>query len=611
MKVEPMGDWKRTHTCGDLRESDIGAEVCLMGWVNRSRDHGGVIFVDMRDRYGLTQAVFDPGAAGDVFPVGESLRNEFVVAVKGKVRRRPEGMENPKLATGMIEVLVGEVKILSVSEPPPIMVSEEGAEDERVRLRYRYLDLRRPRMQRNIIFRSNVNRIIRDYFFERGFLEIDTPVLSKSTPEGARDFLVPSRLNPGMFYALPQSPQLFKQTLMASGFDKYFQIVKCYRDEDLRADRQPEHTQIDLELSFVTEEDIYALIEGLVSSVFEGALGEKLETPFPRFSYEEVMLKYAIDKPDLRFPLEITDVTEVIRGSDFKVFEGVIAGGGVIRGIRAPGGGKSLSRKQIDDLIAFTQKLGSTGMAWMRVTETGLESNIVKYFNEEKQKALIAAFGAQPGDLLTFLAGQLTDLLPILAQTRVEIARVMEMPPLKKFSFCWVTEFPLFEWDPKEKRWSPMHHMFSMPRDCDLDRLETHTGEILGRLYDLVLNGVELGSGSLRIHDPVLQKRVFNIIGMTDEQAEDRFGFLLEAFRHGAPPHGGIALGIDRLLTAMLGETSIRDVITFPKTQAGTCLLTGAPSTVDRLALKEAGVQIIKQRAVGEAPATPASNDEV
>ncbi|HOY65020.1 MAG TPA: aspartate--tRNA ligase, partial [bacterium] len=304
MKVEPMGDWKRTHTCGDLRESDIGAEVCLMGWVNRSRDHGGVIFVDMRDRYGLTQAVFDPGAAGDVFPVGESLRNEFVVAVKGKVRRRPEGMENPKLATGMIEVLVGEVKILSVSEPPPIMVSEEGAEDERVRLRYRYLDLRRPRMQRNIIFRSNVNRIIRDYFFEREFLEIDTPVLSKSTPEGARDFLVPSRLNPGMFYALPQSPQLFKQTLMASGFDKYFQIVKCYRDEDLRADRQPEHTQIDLELSFVTEEDIYALIEGLVSSVFEGSLGEKLETPFPRFSYEEVMLKYAIDKPDLRFHLE-------------------------------------------------------------------------------------------------------------------------------------------------------------------------------------------------------------------------------------------------------------------------------------------------------------------
>jgi len=612
VKVEPLGDWKRTHTCGDLRESDIGAEVLLMGWLNRSRDHGGVIFIDLRDRYGITQVVFDPSLP-EIFSIAEHLRNEYVIATKGKVRRRPEGMENPKLDTGMIEVLVSEVRLLNTCETLPIVVSEDGTEDEEVRLKYRYLDLRRRRLQGNIIFRSKVNKIARDYFVDRGFVEIETPVLAKSTPEGARDFLVPSRLNQGTFYALPQSPQLFKQVLMASGFDKYFQIVKCFRDEDSRGDRQPEHTQIDLEMSFITEEDIYSLLEGMMKVIFEQGLGEKIETPFPRYGYDEVMLKYGIDKPDMRYPLEITDVTEVVRSSDFKVFESVIAGGGIIRGIKVPGGGKNLSRKQIDDLINYSQKLGSTGMAWMRVTDAGLESNIVKFFSEQKQKDLVAAFGAAPGDLLTFLAGRETELLPILAQLRLQIAQEMKMEPTKKFAFCWVTDFPMFEWDAAEKRWSPMHHIFTMPREADLDILESSPGSVKGRLYDLVMNGVELGSGSIRIHNPDLQKKVFNIIGIDEKHAESRFGFLLEAFRYGAPPHGGIAIGVDRLLMLMLGENTIREVIPFPKTtKRGMCLMTGAPSEVDRVALREVGIQLYKPKVakVADSDGSESGNEE-
>lgn len=597
MKVEPLGDWARTHNCGQLRGGDIGTDVCLMGWLNRGRDHGGVIFVDLRDRYGLTQVVFDPSAEPEIFTAAEKLRNEYVFAIKGKVRARPEGMENPKLPTGAVEVLVHELKVLNTSETLPLVISDEGDEDEKVRLRYRCLDLRRPRMQRNIIFRSRANKIVRDFFAERGFLEIDTPVLGKSTPEGARDFLVPSRLVPGTFYALPQSPQLFKQILMVSGFDKYFQIVKCYRDEDLRSDRQPEHTQIDLEMSFIRENDIFSLIEELMAVLFDQALGVKIETPFPRYSYDEIMLKYAIDKPDFRYNLEITDITDVVRGSDFKVFEGVISDGGVIRGIKVPGGAKLLSRNQIDDMISYSQKLGSTGMAWMRVTEKGLESNIVKFFKPEQQKGLIEAFKAEPGDLLTFLAGSLVEMLPILAQLRVYIAREIKMEPSGKYAFGWVTDFPLFEWDPKEKRWAPMHHIFSMPRDEDVQYLDSDPGRVKGRLYDLVVNGVELGSGSIRIHDPRLQQRVFNIIGITDEQAEMRFGFLLEAFRFGAPPHGGIALGVDRLLTLMLDENSIRDVITFPKTSiTGKCLMTGAPSEVEPEALRDVGIRLARPK---------------
>ena len=596
VKVEPLGNWRRTNIGNELRASDIGREVCLMGWLNRSRDHGGVIFIDLRDRYGITQIVFDPSNP-ELFSIGEKLRNEFVLAIKGTVRRRPEGMENPKLETGDIEVLVSEVRVLNTCETLPIDVAEEGNEKEEVRLKYRYLDLRRKRLQNNILFRSKIYKIARDYFAGRDFAEIETPILAKSTPEGARDFLVPSRLNPGTFYALPQSPQLFKQVLMASGFDRYVQIVKCFRDEDSRGDRQPEHTQIDLEMSFITEEDIYATIEGLIKVIFSEGLGVDIEAPFLRMTYEEVMRKYAIDKPDLRWPIEITDVTEVMRGSDFKVFEAVIADGGVIRGIKVPGGGEKFSRKQIDDLISYSQKLGSTGLAWMRVTEKGLESNIVKYFKEEQQKKLIEAFGAAPGDLLTFLAGKEAQLLPVLADIRVHIAEEMKMEPTSRFSFLWVTDFPMFEWDATEKRWSPMHHIFTMPRECDLDILEKDPAAIKGRLYDLVMNGVELGSGSIRIHNSELQQRVFDIIGIGKEQAEHRFGFLLEAFRYGAPPHGGIALGLDRLLMLMVGENTIREVIAFPKTtKTAQCLMTGAPSDVERSALKDVHIQLFKPK---------------
>ncbi len=592
MQVSPLADWQRTHTCGELRGSNIGADVTLMGWVNRRRDHGGVIFVDLRDRYGLTQIVFDPSAAAEVFAAGEEMRNEFVIAIKGLVRHRPEGMENPKLGTGMIEVVVAEIKLLNTSETLPIQVNEDGDDDERLRLRYRYLDLRRQRMQKNIIFRSRMSKAARDYFYDNGFLEIETPVLTKSTPEGARDFLVPSRLNKGTFYALPQSPQLFKQILMASGFDRYCQIVRCFRDEDLRADRQLEHTQIDLEMTFIHDYEIFEVIEGLIKKLFKEGLDLDVLTPFPHLSYDEAMLKYASDKPDLRYDLEIVDVTEAVRGSDFKVFENIIARGGRIRGINVPGGGENLTRKQIDDLIAYSQKLGSSGLAWMRVTEEGLKSNLTKFFNDDKQKALVEAFGASNGDLLTFVAGPEKDIVRVLKDIRLEIARVTEAVPKADYVFSWVTDFPLFEWDEESKRWAPMHHIFTMPRDEDLEYVESDPGRVKGKLYDLVLNGVELGSGSIRIHYPELQQKVLNVIGMSDEDAELRFGFLLEAFRFGAPPHGGIALGLDRLLAVMLGEPSIRDVITFPKTQTGTCLMSDAPSTVDDIALKEVAIKL-------------------
>ena len=591
MKTEPLADWRRTHTCGDLRKSHDTHEVCLMGWVNRSRDHGGIIFVDLRDRYGVTQVVFDPGVDQSLFTTGESLRNEYVIAVKGRVRMRPGDMANPKLATGDIEVLVSESRILSISDTPPIVVNEEGDEDERVRLKHRHLDLRRERMQHNLIFRSRMNKIVRDYFTENGFLELETPVLTRSTPEGARDFLVPSRLSQGEFYALPQSPQLFKQTFMACGFDKYFQIVKCFRDEDLRADRQPEHTQIDLEMSFVNEEQIYSLIEELIRTMAKQGADEELPEKFARLTYEEAMLRYGTDKPDTRYGFPITDVTDAISGSDFKVFENVIKKGGRIRGINVKGGA-AFSRKDIDDLIQYSQKLGSTGLAWMRVKDSGLESNIVKFFSEQIQDNLIKAFEAEPGDLLTFVAGKGETIAPILGDVRLYIIQKLKPEPAARFSCLWVTDFPLFEWDPERKGWSPMHHIFTMPREEHIPLLESEPDKVLGRLYDLVINGVEIGSGSIRIHLPDLQQRLFDVIGINAQEAVKRFGFLLEVFRYGAPPHGGIALGMDRLVMLLLGEQSIRDVIPFPKTSTGTCLMTEAPSEVDRKQLRELGIKL-------------------
>jgi aspartyl-tRNA synthetase len=592
MKIEPLGDWRRTHTCGALRASDNGADVCLMGWVNRSRDHGGVIFIDLRDRYGVTQVVFDPAdVSEEVFKLGDSLHIEFVVAIRGRVRMRPGDMANPKLPTGEIEVLASEAKILAASEPPPIPVNEEGDEDERVRLRHRFLELRRERMQRNLAFRSDMNRFVRNYFADRGFLELETPVLTRSTPEGARDFLVPSRLIPGSLYALPQSPQLFKQTFMACGFDKYMQIVKCFRDEDLRADRQPEHTQIDFEMSFVTQEQIFELVEGMISSMLKQGCAVDAPAPFPRMTYRQAMDLYGSDKPDTRYGFEITDITDAIKGSDFKVFEGVIAKGGRIRGINVKGG-EALSRKDIDDLIEYSKKLGSTGLAWMRVTPEGLKSNIVKFFNEQIQQNLIDVFKAEPGDLLTFVAGPAEEIAPILGDVRLYIIGKLKPEPSARFSCLWVTDFPMFEWDPERKGWAPMHHIFTMPREEHIDLLESDPGAVLGQLYDLVINGVEIGSGSLRINTPELQKRVFNVIGIDDQEAEKRFGFLLEVFRYGAPPHGGMGLGLDRLIMLMLGERSIRDVIPFPKTATGSCLMTGAPAEVDRKQLREVYIKL-------------------
>jgi aspartyl-tRNA synthetase len=591
VKIQPLADWERTHNCGQLRKENDGGKVCLMGWVNRNRDHGGIIFVDLRDRYGVTQVVFDPAVDPDIFSFGEHLRSEFVIAIRGAVRRRPPDMENPKLPTGAIEVLVSETKLLNTSETLPIPVNEDPEENESVRLRYRYLDLRRERMQRNLAFRSGVNQVVRNYFHDRGFLELETPVLTRSTPEGARDFLVPSRLLPGKFYALPQSPQLFKQTFMASGFDKYFQVVKCYRDEDLRADRQPEHTQIDIEMSFIREENVFALVEGLLTTVLKHGTGVDIQTPFPRISYEESMLKYGCDKPDIRYGLPIPDITDAIRGSDFKVFEGIIEKGGRIRGINIKGG-EAMSRKDIDDLIAYSQKLGSTGLAWMRVKETGLESNIVKFFNETIQKNLIEVFDAKPGDLLTFVAGKSETIAPMLGDIRLYIIRKLNPAPISPYACCWVTDFPMFEWDAERKGWAPMHHIFTMPRDQDLETLESDPASVKGRLYDVVINGVEIGSGSIRVHIPELQKRLFKIIGLSEEEATQRFGFLLEVFSFGAPPHGGIGLGLDRLVAIMLGEKSIRDVIPFPKTSTGACLMTGAPDIVDAKQLREAGIRL-------------------
>ncbi|MEW5946506.1 MAG: aspartate--tRNA ligase [bacterium] len=598
---DALGDWERTHDCCALRAEHVGAEARLMGWVNRRRDHGGVIFVDLRDRWGLTQVVFDPRVDAALFAAAERLRNEFVIAVGGKVRRRPPGQENPKLPTGDVEVIAAELKTLSASDTLPIYVNEEGDEDERVRLRYRYLDLRRERMQRNLAFRSRAAKAVRDFMDSEGFLEIDTPVLAKSTPEGARDFLVPSRLLKGAFYALPQSPQLFKQVLMASGFERYYQIVKCYRDEDLRADRQPEHTQIDLEMSFAREEHVFTLVERLIRELFAKTLGVEARTPFPRMSFAEAALKYGTDKPDGRYGLEVMDVTEALTGSEFKVFENVIRLGGRIRGFRVPGGA-ALSRKDIDDLITFAQKAGAAGLAWMKVKEDSLESSIVKYFSEPHQKALRTVMSAAPGDLLAFIAGQEKSLTPVAGDLRMYLAEKLGLQPRERFSFLWVTDFPLFEWDAEAKGWAPMHHVFTMPREEDIAILDSDPSRVRGRQYDLVLNGVEIGSGSVRIHLPELQKKVFGVIGMTEEYASDQFGFLLEAFRYGAPPHCGIALGFDRLLMLMLDEPSIREVIPFPKTQTGADLMTGAPSPVRPEQLVEVGIRLIERKKDADAP---------
>ncbi|MCM8761403.1 MAG: aspartate--tRNA ligase [Candidatus Omnitrophica bacterium] len=585
----------RTHTCGELNADCAGKTVTLCGWVHGRRDHGNLIFIDVRDGYGITQVVFNPQSNAKLHAQAESLRSEFVVRVTGTVERRPTGTENPKISTGSIEVHAKALEVLNPSATPPFEIDDNIAVTEESRLKYRYLDLRRPQMQRNLRLRHKVCKLARDYFDENNFVEIETPILTKSTPEGARDYLVPSRVNVGMFYALPQSPQLFKQILMVSSFDRYFQIAKCFRDEDLRADRQPEFTQFDLEMSFVTEEDIYAICEGLMKRLFKGAIGVDLKTPFPRMKYAEAMARFGCDKPDIRFGLELCDLTEIVRNCKFKIFQEVLAKGGRVIGINAPSCG-GYSRGQIDELIEFVKEYGAKGLANFRAEGGSLVSQIDKFFSAEELDAIRKAASSKDGDMIFIVADAKKVAYDAMAALRRLLGKRLNLIDEKVFSFLWVTDFPLFQYNEEEKRWESEHHPFTSVHPDDIKILESgrDLDKVRSRSYDLVINGTEIGSGSIRIHDRSLQELIFRTIGIDEEQARLRFGFLLDAFRYGAPPHGGFAFGLDRLMTFYVGCDSIRDVIAFPKTQKAFCPMTGAPSPVDTKQLNELNIKIKK-----------------
>ena len=582
---------KRTHTCGELREEHVGLEVTLNGWVHRRRDHGGLVFIDLRDRYGITQVVFDPQEAAEAHALGHELRGEFVVAVRGAVTPRPEGAENPDLATGAVEVRVAQAEVLNAAETPPFSIADQTETDELVRMRYRYIDLRSDRMTRNLVLRARAARAARTYLDDLGFVEIETPLLFRATPEGARDYLVPSRVNPGRFYALPQSPQILKQLLMVSGMDRYYQIARCLRDEDLRADRQPEFTQIDIEMSFVEREDIIEMTEGLFAALFREALGVELEPPFPRFSYAECVAKYGTDKPDLRFGMEFVDLGEIVSGSEFKVFTSTLKRGGQVRGICAKGCGE-YPRAQLDRLTEFAKEHKAQGLAWMRVTAEGMDSPIAKFFSPEQVARIAAAFDAEPGDLLLMVADTPAIVAESLDHLRREMARREGLIREGDYRLAWVLDFPLFAWDEERKRWDAEHHPFCMPHPEDGDHLDTDPGRVRAQSYDVVLNGAEVASGSVRIHRPDIQQKVFDILGISAEEAQQRFGFLLNAFKYGAPPHAGIAPGFDRIVAIMCGEESIREVIAFPKTQRAQCLMSGAPGEVDAEQLRELHVRL-------------------
>ncbi len=583
---------KRTHYCGNLSISNVGEEVILMGWVNRRRDHGGVIFIDLRDREGLAQIVFNPDISPDSHRNAHSIRSEFVLAVRGKVQGRPAGMENPDLKTGAIEVMVTELEILSEAKTPPFVLNEDAEVSEVVRLKYRYLDLRRPEMQKNIILRNNIAAETRRYYQENGFIEVETPVLTKSTPEGARDYLVPSRINPGMFYALPQSPQLFKQLLMISGFDRYYQIVKCFRDEDLRADRQPEFTQIDVEMSFIAEDDIYRITEGLVVHLFRTCLNTELQTPFPKLSYADAMKRYGRDNPDIRFALELRDITDIVRNSGLKVFQEVASTGGVVKAMMIEDG-KSLTRKDLDGLTDYVSTYGAKGLAWARVNPDGWTSPIFKFLTPPEVKNINDRMEAKDGNVIVFLADSPSIVNDALGNLRNHLAKKLNLVEPKQYSFAWVNEFPLLEYSDTEKRYVSKHHPFTSPVTEDIPLLSTDPGRVRAKAYDLVLNGTEIGGGSIRIHRQDIQSLIFRTLGMGDEEARRKFGFLLDALEYGTPPHGGIALGFDRLVMIMSGVESIRDVIAFPKTQKATCLLTDAPSDVSIEQLMELSLKIV------------------
>lgn len=581
---------KRTHSCGSLRIEDVGQEVVLCGWVNTRRDHGGLIFIDLRDREGITQVVFNPQIDDVSHLEAHQLRGEYVIAVKGKVEHRPKGTVNPSLVTGEIEVLTYELEVVNPSRTPPFEIEDELDVAEDLRLRYRYLDLRRSRMQKNLILRHRLYQKTREFLDRERFLEVETPFLIKSTPEGARDYLVPSRVNPGRFYALPQSPQLFKQILMVAGFERYFQIVKCFRDEDLRADRQPEFTQIDLEASFVDEEDVYQIVEGLMACVFREVLGIEIPVPFEKLTYKEAMDRFGTDKPDTRFGLEIVDVTDVVKNSEFQVFKRVIEKGGRVRGIKTSSMG-DISRSEIEHLISLVTLYRAKGLAYFKIKKGRCDSPIAKFFKEDIKQQIISSLGAVEDDLLLFVADTEKIAAESLGNLRLHLAEKLDLIPKEGFKFLWITHYPLVEYDEEEKRFKALHHPFTSPLPEDFPNLEKDPARVRARAYDLVLNGVEIGGGSIRIHQEKIQRKIFNLLGIGKEEAREKFGFLLEAFTYGAPPHGGIAFGLDRLLRLMLGLDSIREVIAFPKTQSATCLMTGAPFVVDEKQLKELNIK--------------------
>lgn len=592
--AESMKGLKRTHRCGEVSKGEIGQVVTVMGWVQKSRNKGGIIFVDLRDRAGILQIIFeenDIGAEG--FAKAEKLRSEFVVAVTGKVEAR-SGAVNPNLATGEIEIRATGLRILSESETPPFPIEEDSRTKEELRLKYRYLDLRRPDLQRNLMMRSRVATLTRQFLADEGFIEIETPVLNKSTPEGARDYLVPSRVHPGNFYALPQSPQLFKQLLMCSGYDRYFQIARCFRDEDLRADRQPEFTQIDMELSFVDVDDVIDVNERLLKKIFKEVLDIDVPLPIQRMPYAEAMERFGSDKPDIRFGMELKNVSDIVKECGFGVFTGALEAGGSVRGINAKGQG-AMPRKKIDSLVAFAKDFGAKGLAYLCINEDGTyKSSFAKFMSEEELDALVEAMEGQPGDLLLFAADEDGVVFDVLGNLRLELAKRLELIDNSEYKFLWVTEFPLLEYSKEQERYVAMHHPFTMPMEEDLEYMDSEPGRVRAKAYDIILNGTELGGGSVRIYQNDVQEKMFEVLGFTKEQAYEQFGFLLDAFKYGVPPHAGLAYGLDRMVMLMAKEDSIRDVIAFPKVKDASCLMTDAPNVVDPVQLEELGISVME-----------------